>query len=104
MGYYVTIQKNPHDDVGPCYSEGDASNVVELQFDDGGIEAEALHELIGVVVGRGSSLDADAIEDYQAHVARLRERLPDTEGGQESPDLVEPIRDPDGRVVDERAD
>lgn len=89
MGYYVTIQKNPHDDVGPCYAEGDASNVVELQFDDDGVEAEALHELIGTVVGRGKSLDADAIDDYRGTVKRLRERLRELEDPDPSDRMVE---------------
>lgn len=75
MGYYVTIQKNPHDNVGPCYAQGDAQNVVELQFDDDGLEAEALENLIGKVVARGESLDADAIEDYKRTAKRLRERV-----------------------------
>lgn len=82
MGYYVTIQANPHDHDAPCYSEGDGSNVVELQIDDEGDHADALHDFVGgVIAARDSrSLDADAADEYADTVADLRDRLSKYQG------------------------
>lgn len=79
MGYYVEIQKNPHDNVGPCHSQGDASNVTTLQFDDDGDAAELLHELIGFVVARGENLHAEEASSAWETVDRLRDRLDELE-------------------------
>lgn len=74
MGYNITIQSNPHDNHGPSYAQGDCVNVTNLYINDDGEAAALVHELIGVVVANGESLDADAVEDLRGSLKRFREQ------------------------------
>lgn len=93
MGYNIEVQSNPHSFEPPSYSEKDGvSNVDTLMIPDDGPEARLLHELVGMAVLRGDSLDKREAEDLHGRVEHLRKEV---EGEQRRAPVPSPLRDGD---------